>query len=41
VAQSVVAALKREGIALPEADLRYLQWWDEYRQERGIGISKQ
>ena len=35
VAQSVVAALKREGIPLPEADLRYLQWWDDYRRERG------
>ena len=38
VAQSVVAALKREGIPLPEADLRYLQWWDDYRRERGIGV---
>jgi small-conductance mechanosensitive channel len=38
VAQSVVAALKREGIPLPEADLRYLQWWDEYRRERGIEV---
>ncbi len=37
VAQSVIAALKREGIPLPEADLRYLQWWDDYRRERGIG----
>ena len=36
VAQSIVAALKREGIPLPEADLRYLQWWDDYRRERGI-----
>ena len=35
VAQSVVAALKREGIPLPEADLRYLQGWDDYRRERG------
>ena len=38
VAQSVVAALKREGIPLPEADLRYLQWWDDYRRERGIVV---
>jgi len=38
VAQSVIAALKREGIPLPEADLRYLQWWDDYRRERGVGI---
>jgi small-conductance mechanosensitive channel len=41
VAQSVVAAMKREGIPLPEADLRYLQWWDDYRRERGwMGSSR-
>jgi small-conductance mechanosensitive channel len=40
VAQSVVAALKREGIPLPEADMRYLQWWDDYRRERGVGADE-
>ena len=40
VAQSVVAALKREGIPLPEADMRYFQWWDDYRRERGVGADE-
>ncbi len=33
VSQAMVRALREAGFALPEADLRYLQWWSEYRAE--------
>ena len=39
VSQAMVRALREAGFALPEADLRYLQWWSEYRAEKkGLGI---
>ena len=34
VSQAMLAALQGAGFPLPEADLRYLQWWSDYRNER-------
>ena len=34
VSQAMLAALQEAGFPLPEADLRYLQWWSDYRNER-------
>ncbi|WP_374687542.1 mechanosensitive ion channel family protein [Promineifilum sp.] len=41
VSQAIVLALKDAGFPLPEADLRYLQWWSDYLADREGSSAKQ